>query len=378
MDQESLINYVSNIDIDRYYIKGGYGRFLKEHPNIIEYVYKYTNSIDYHDINKGIFQKLLFIKKYKCISLKPIIFDRQLKDFKESNINAAKKYWSEFNLRTEEYYSKDYTVEFLKNNYQKYIGKSGNRKLIRDNIKLYDSLYYHTQNLDSLNKNKNKFTMRMFILKDNIEIFCEKHQIYKTWRFINNDLDIYCKKCTHKNYPSIDYFKYKYKSNWSVEYAKYKEKHAKRKLHSREWFIKKYGEETGIEKYEIYVEKLIKQIAKLKGNRYSKISQDLFWKIHKKLKDTSNIYFFEKNQEFVLRIPPEYNYDKTVMILDFKKDNKIIEYNGKYWHNEEDDDIRKKILNDMGYDVLYVYSDDYNRNNKNKKIIEDCVKFLTC
>ncbi len=65
-------------------------------------------------------------------------------------------------------------------------------------------------------------------------------------------------------------------------------------------------------------------------------------------------------------------------MIDFKQNNRIIEYNGKYWHNDKLDEIRYEILKDIGYDVMVVSSDEYNRNNKNEKIIENCIKFLTC
>ncbi|MDA3778946.1 MAG: hypothetical protein PF487_01740, partial [Bacteroidales bacterium] len=90
------------------------------------------------------------------------------------------------------------------------------------------------------------------------------------------------------------------------------------------------------------------------------------------------IYFHDLNQEFVIKIPLKYNYNKTVMIVDFKRNNKIIEYNGTYWHNIDEDKIRYDILNDMGFDVFPVSSDDYSRNKKNKIVIEECLKFLIC
>lgn len=66
------------------------------------------------------------------------------------------------------------------------------------------------------------------------------------------------------------------------------------------------------------------------------------------------------------------------MIVDFIKDNKIIEYNGKYWHNENEDKKRYNILKSLGYEIFVVNSDDYNRNHQNENIITDCIKFLTC
>jgi very-short-patch-repair endonuclease len=66
------------------------------------------------------------------------------------------------------------------------------------------------------------------------------------------------------------------------------------------------------------------------------------------------------------------------MMIDFKYKNKIIEYNGNYWHNASKDNIRYSILKKMGYDMLIITSDEYNRNKKPKEIIDKCLKFLTC
>ena len=64
------------------------------------------------------------------------------------------------------------------------------------------------------------------------------------------------------------------------------------------------------------------------------------------------------------------------MILDFKQNKKIIEYNGNYWHSKNKDDIRYSILKDMGFEILVVTSNEYNKNKKSKEIIDKCVNFL--
>jgi len=247
---------------------------------------------------------------------------------------------------------------------------------MRDNIKLYSSVYFHTRNLDDLNGNQKKFSHRLYILVNNVNVFCEEHKKIKHWKFVKNKFQIGCAKCKPK-YPSDEWFKKKYGPNWLIHKHKRQEKLKKTRTNSLDWFLKKYGIE-GERYYREYCEEMIKRIVKLKKNRYSKISQDLFWKILEGCKNKNDVYFHELNGEFVLRIPPEFNYQKTVMLLDFKHKNKIIEYNGIYWHNQEDDIIRYEILRKMGYDVLVVTSDEYNRNKKSEKIIKKCNNFLTC
>lgn len=65
---------------------------------------------------------------------------------------------------------------------------------------------------------------------------------------------------------------------------------------------------------------------------------------------------------------------KNISTIDIEK----YRMKGIYWHNQEDDIIRYEILRKMGYDVLVVTSDEYNRNKKSEKIIKKCNNFLTC
>jgi very-short-patch-repair endonuclease len=58
----------------------------------------------------------------------------------------------------------------------------------------------------------------------------------------------------------------------------------------------------------------------------------------------------------------------------FKK--KIIEYDGKYWHNDINDEIRNNLYSSVGYDYITINEDIFNRNNLNPSVIETCVNFL--
>lgn len=131
---------------------------------------------------------------------------------------------------------------------------------------------------------------------------------------------------------------------------------------------------------------------KLKGvmfkNSYSMISQELFWKLYNKISNKFNmIYFATFNQ--TIR-----DYDDTVnnefvftrnnglhYLIDFlvKDNNKIIEFDGDYWHsekrgNQERDRIRDEELSDSGYSVMHVRERDY--YNDPEKVIEECLQFL--
>jgi len=384
--KRKLINKIITINIEKYRIKGGLSMFNREHPELIDEVNKHTQEIQTCSMNKTLYAKLLYLKKYNGIveditddNNKVMVFDRKIGDFTSKAINSVKKSWEvKFNDMNTicDFYSREETISQLKETYQKYLGKSGNRKLMKDNVNLFVSLYLHTSYMDSLNKNLNKFSHRLHILVNNIDIYCKEHSTLKHWKFINGKFSIVCGKCEPK-YPSIDWFKKTFNENWESHYNKRVFDTKTNKTNSLQWFMKKYGE-SGREMYDEFVNNRINRIVELKGNRYSKISQDLFWSIYENLNNKEGIYFHQLNSEFVIRVPESFNYPNTVMIVDFKYGNKIIEYNGNYWHDSEKDNTRYNILKKMGYDVLVVTSDEYNRNEKSKEIIDNCLNFLQC
>lgn len=383
--KKKVIATTIGINIEKYRIKGGLSMFNKDYPNLINEINFHTKEMQICSMNKTLFAKLLYLKKYNGEinkikdNDKILVFDRNVGDFIIKAQNSAKKSWEIINniiSSTNEFYSKEETIELLKSTYEKYLGKSGNRKLLSENVKLYASVYHHTSFMNGLNENLNKFSSRLIILVNNINIYCTIHNKLKHWKIINKKLVIICADCEPK-YPSVDWFKLKYADNWLLYHTARKDSVRKNKSNSREWFIRKFGVDGG-EKYSDYVSNKMEALSILKANRYSKISQELFWKIYNYLEDKSETYFHDLNNEYVIRIPDKYNHENTVMMLDFKYKNKIIEYNGNYWHNSEKDNIRYSILKEMGYDVLVVTSDEYNRNKKSANIVDKCLKFLTC
>jgi len=387
MNKFDLINMITNIDnIFKYSIKGGTSMFNKEYPNLLESINFETKEMQKYSNNKKLVAKLLYLKEYGGDINKiknggeVMIYDPQKKRFKVANLNAAQIQWDSYKhdlSNINDFYSKDETIQLLEHDYIKYFGKSGNRKLLKDDKKLYLSLYKHTSEMDGLNKNLNKFSMRLYILVKNVNIYCEKHKRLKFWKFSDNELIIICSKCEPK-YPSKSWFQKKYGNEWESYFNARLDSVKTNKTNSLEWFIRKFGVDLGNVKYSNYVSDKMEKLSELKANKYSKISQELFWDIYEQLEDKEGVYFHDLNQEFVMQIPIIYNHENTVMMFDFKQKMKIIEYNGKYWHNNVKDNIRYSILKDIGYDILVIDSDEYNRNNKSDHIIEKCLNFLSC
>lgn len=176
----------------------------------------------------------------------------------------------------------------------------------------------------------------------------------------------------------------------------YSESEARDKLSERqatftlEKCIEKYGEEKGRERWLSRQEKWMVSIKKSRKNGFSKISQTLFWEIYENLnEDKDSIYFAELgkdklldesgiNNEYRLKLPQKVLWPDFINV----KTNKIIEFDGTYWHgkkmiqtpNKMRDDERDAVLIKNNYIVMHVKEHDY-RTNKDQ-VIKECLEFL--
>jgi hypothetical protein len=112
----------------------------------------------------------------------------------------------------------------------------------------------------------------------------------------------------------------------------------------------------------------------LKSAKYSKISQKLFWDIYSRMceKDQQDCFFYELNHEYFLKDSEGGNF----FFLDFKFRDKIIEYDGGYWHTQERDTIRNESYERLGYRLMVITDKDYNRDTRSEFIINQCLEFL--
>ena len=113
---------------------------------------------------------------------------------------------------------------------------------------------------------------------------------------------------------------------------------------------------------------------------FSFSSQRLFWSIYNLLENTNDCYFAELNNEYSIGISP---YDRTIFdnginkyryCLDFVYQDKVIEYDGKYWHNEEKDVMKDKFLEYKGYKVLRIVDNNYQKDPEIE--LKKCLEFL--
>ena len=87
-------------------------------------------------------------------------------------------------------------------------------------------------------------------------------------------------------------------------------------------FVERYGEIIGREKYINWIENVTSC-----HQWYSKVSQELFWRLFEDLNLLEHeTRFYELNSE------EQFYLNDKVIRVDFKYKNKIIEFNGDYWH----------------------------------------------
>jgi len=144
-------------------------------------------------------------------------------------------------------------------------------------------------------------------------------------------------------------------------------------ISSEAYYIEKYGEKLGTEKYK---EKIIRA-SEHKFDGYSKISQELFWEIYNRLYDQLKLecHFHSLDYEVYFFVNKEW---AKIINVDFKCRNAIIEFDGTYWHqlpfHVKRDPLRDQYLIERKYKILRVKEADYNNNKQ--RMIDMCVKFV--
>ena len=218
----------------------------------------------------------------------------------------------------------------------------------------------------------------------------EKKQ--KISQFAKNVAD--AREANGNNSLTVEYYVNK---GFSIDEAKKKLKERQSTL-SLEKCISQYGEDEGrkifAERQEKWQSTLkskpieeIERINKAKmlnGKGYSKISQQLFNEIMLVIgNEYINVYYATNNPNLDFN---EYmvhdNNTQCNFFLDFyvKDNNKVIEFDGDYWHgekrgNQKRDKEREEKLKALGYvNILHVKERDYKANPQ--KVVDECVEFI--
>lgn len=290
--------------------------------------------------------------------------------------NAKETVTTFYNKQNEQYqaikqlYSREEINQLLNTkryNYKQYLGKGKVRKLKKDNLKLYKSIIQQTKEFQLKIKHYT-FSASLLIAGqynfDVTKLYCNCGAIlcfdpYKPAMIE----DGFCKKCV-KPGPDIEKFKLKYGQKYKEQWAKFCKQKNKRFTQT----INKNQKEYGIN----YL------------RTTSKVSIQFFKEIYNRLKDKTNIYTHFLNQELMIPLTEEdiillheNGIEKYSFFLDFCQNNKVIQFNGSYWHrnSQKQDELRKKILEENhNMKVLFVDESEYCHNKQN--IINECINFL--
>lgn len=176
---------------------------------------------------------------------------------------------------------------------------------------------------------------------------------------------------------------------------------ARQTTFSKEQCIKKYGEKQGLEVFNRRQEKWqntlnskpieeIERINKAKAassrylKSYSKISQKMFFSIFEIIKNKYKEIFFatikNNNENNEYEVILEDGYHRYFLDFYVKDNNKVIEFDGDYWHgekrgNQKRDKQREDNLRKLGFvNILRIKERDYKSNPD--EVVKKCIDFI--
>lgn len=287
-------------------------------------------------------------------------------------------------------YTENETIQKLKSNtfhYTKWFGKSGNRKLIIADINLYKSILHYTEHYPHAINFRGRLMLLVKYDNNLNNIKCKCGNILK-YNANNKSFTFTCKKCMPT--PNSFYF-YELQYGKELGLKKYNKMKAKAKIklcghQNKEWFIKRYGDD-GEDAYKKHYEKIMKTREERGVVSYSKISQELFWMILAELtekeKEEADIrfYTYDEKREQRINLSKEDNKilketNRVTMFIDFKFNNKFIEFDGTYWHKGKEDIDRRRdiVLKNKGYEILHVPEAEFKKGKH--EVVEECVNYL--
>ena len=312
--------------------------------------------------NSNLKRRMTNLKKYGSIGA-----------CKGKTSNFIKKQYQQEKIKYDniiELYSKDDVHKLLNSNeyyYKNYFGKGKVRTLKSKNLKLYKSIIEHTKEFVNDIPHYNFSASLLIAAELNFDVSnhycnCGKTILYDVTNLTIKTTGI-CKFCDKQNSGfSIGNYKVRFGNNYLDEWHKACQNRTKKILETY------YKNKEGINSHSSIL----------------KVSREFFSKLIKKLKNTENIYTDVINHEYIvyltkedLKILNENNIEKHIFYLDFWQNNKVIEFNGTYWHKnlKHVDEIRKYILEkNHGMSVMFVDECEYYKNPD--IILAKCVNFL--
>jgi hypothetical protein len=173
------------------------------------------------------------------------------------------------------------------------------------------------------------------------------------------------------------------------------EEYIKSQTRNLDWFIEKYGEDEGVFRHSEKTRKWIHTLSlktndeKAEINRKKIFKKGMISNLEKEIVEMIKNEGIDIEHQFRIR-----NHIKWY-VYDIKKDNKIIEVNGDFWHANplkykendvvfkgktakdlwEKDEVKINFANEHGFVVLTIWENDFRTNPQQE--IEKCLNFLT-
>lgn len=373
LQMENFLNYKKIKDVKNLITKNQYDEIKKlfNYYDTVTIKNRLTNIRDF--IINGVENRWLGRLK---------IITKKLKNDVISDYSCKVRYGDKWKER------QDILKEKVKHNLEKYIEKHGKEEGLKmwNNLNMKRRSYGKEIMIERYGEEEGKKKWEN-TLKRKINTMSERKKInpYRNGRTlieyqerygINDGYLKWKKRNDKQKYRfSIDYYKDMYNEEWEEKWVEYIQSMSKTSL---EKFILRYGEDLGKVKYDEFIFKQI-ECLKVRPN-YSKISQELFFKITEELNCYENSYFAENKGEYIFYISELDNAYGILRLIqvDFKLGNKIIEFDGDYWHSKQEqiekDKIRDEYLTNKGYLLKRIKETDY-KNNKDQ-IIKECIEFL--
>lgn len=195
---------------------------------------------------------------------------------------------------------------------------------------------------------------------------------------------------------NIEYWQALYPEDNKAEFE-----YKKFQIRDLDFFVNKYGETEGKQRHQQKIEKWIHTMEEKTDEEKMDINA-------RKVKKSGCFYSNAENELFNLLsqyyamtdqlalLTDEISYNSQAYLYDMAYSNKIIEFNGDFWHSNpviygddficpytkrtqqeiHDKDIDKiRIANKHGYEVMVVWEKDYKQDKQ--KVIAECLAFLT-
>lgn len=202
------------------------------------------------------------------------------------------------------------------------------------------------------------------------------------------------KRVSEKNSPV--YPEYWIKQGYSEEEAQQKVSEQQTTF-NLEICIEKYGKEEGLKRWNERQEKWLSTMDEKSDEEKLRINSLKAASIGNRSKAEKEIEQYLKKENLDIKVQYLIKKDDgKYYSYDIFCNNKIIEYNGDFWHCNPkkydaefynprvkktaqeiwDKDVEKiKLADDRGYEILTIWETDYKQNKQ--KVIEECISFLT-